>query len=60
MLVNIDVFEQKTIGAKIERAFLGREALIIQIDPTKTAPLLNKYYWNEGTLNGDKIPLKYC
>ena len=24
----------------------------IQLGPIKTAPLLNKYYWNEGTLTG--------
>ena len=29
----------------------------VQIGPKKTPPLLNKYYWNEGTLNRDKIPL---
>ena len=32
------------------------ELQLLQIGPTKTAPLLNKYYWNEGSLNGDEIP----
>ena len=33
-----------------------RFQLNLQIGQTKTTPLLNKYYWNEGTLNRDKIP----
>ena len=55
---------------KMERAILtydylsGNRPLIphnnyahkdVQMGPTKTAPLLNKHYWNEGNLNGDEI-----
>ena len=29
----------------------------IQIGPTKTEPLLNKYYWNESIVKGDKLKL---
>ena len=41
------IFELKRINPSLR---------YVQIGPTKTAPLLNKSYWNEGTLNRDKIP----
>ena len=34
--------------------------LYIQLKSEKKAPLLNKYYWNEGTLNRQNPPLKCC
>ena len=35
---------------------LDSECKYVQIQSNETAPWLNKYYWNEGILNGDEIP----
>ena len=40
--------------------YISRLSWMVQLWLNETTPLLNKYYWNEGTLNGDSLHQKCC
>ena len=40
---------------KLSKIGCAKCAFYLQLGPTKMAPLLNKYYQNEGTFNGNRL-----
>ena len=52
-----DIKDATTSLPRVSRCM---QAKYIQLGPMKTAPLLNKHYWNEGTLTGQNLSLECC